>query len=105
MSNRGFVKPYVPIGLSSQIRDSSSNIRTFDKPESIFEINFLCLNYRPIKHLNLGSFVRNPVIKGKLPPISTRPHFNFLEQCNPRRRSTLQSWQVSLRAPWHVISL
>jgi len=31
MSNRGFVKPYISIGLSSQIRDSSSNIRTFDE--------------------------------------------------------------------------
>jgi len=31
MSNRGFVKLYVSIGLLSQIRNSSSNIRTFDK--------------------------------------------------------------------------
>ena len=30
MSNRGFVKSFVFIDLQTQIRDSSSNIRTFD---------------------------------------------------------------------------
>jgi len=33
MSNRGFVKPYVSMGSSSQIRDLSSNIRIFDEPK------------------------------------------------------------------------
>ena len=40
---------------------------------SIIEIDFLCLNHKPIKAQIHVSFVRNPVKRGKLPPTSTHP--------------------------------
>jgi len=58
---------------------------------SIIEIDFLCLNHRPMKTRIHVSFVRNPVKRGKLAPTSTHSQLPTSLTMQPKKQFITKS--------------